>query len=96
MSDYVISLIRTWSPIVAGFLGTLVVQALGVEIDTVALAALITSILSGAWYALARWLEGKFSWAGWLLGAAKQPVYPVPVEVIEEGDHAVVDPRDIV
>lgn len=86
MSDYVISLIRTWTPIGAGFIGTLVAQALGVEIDSLALAGLLTTVLSGAWYALARWLEGKFPWAGWLLGRPSQPVYPVPVEVIEAGD----------
>ena len=78
MSDFVVSLIRTWTPIVAGALCTWLAGVLGVNIDSAQLAVILTSVLSGLWYALARFLETKNPKFGVLLGKAKQPVYVAP------------------
>lgn len=34
-----------------------------------------TLAVIGAYYALARKQEGRFTWVGWFLGAAKAPSY---------------------
>ena len=74
MSDYVISIIRTVVPAVTGLLIAWLLQ-LGIDIDEGALSAVINGLLVGAWYAFARWLEEKFTWADWILGVKKTPTY---------------------
>lgn len=80
MSQYIVSVIRTWVPVIVGyFIGWLL--SLGIDVGgeaeaalTLALGAIATSI----YYALARWLETKFPSAGILLGYIRQPVYVDP------------------
>jgi hypothetical protein len=77
-SDYVPSLIRTYVPIGVGALAAwLAVKGLNVNPTTqVAITALATAVLSGAYYAVARVLETKFPALGFLLGHKAKPVYP--------------------
>lgn len=74
MSDYVVSLVRTLAPVVAGAAATWLIKV-GIEIDSAALESLIFAVVTGVWYAIVRWAEDRFPWAGWLLGIRKQPVY---------------------
>jgi len=74
LNDYVISLIRTWVPMLVGLLATWLLT-LGIEIDSMAIELALVSLFSGAYYALIRWLEGKFPWIGILLGAKRTPTY---------------------
>ncbi len=77
MSDYVISLIRTWAPIIIGGLVSWL-ATIGIDLDPDTQAGLIvalTGVIQAAYYALARWLEQRFPWAGALLGARKEVTY---------------------
>ena len=83
MNDYVISLIRTWVPILAGVLLTWLADALGIVVDdgtSAAVVAALVGLLSAGWYALARVLERFFPWAGLLLGVRSQPAYSAAAE----------------
>lgn len=78
MNDLVISYIRTYVPkligVVVGWLA-----ARGLEVDSTELTVAVIGIVEVVWYALARFLEQRFSWAGTLmLGASKQPAYSPP------------------
>lgn len=75
MNNYIISLIRTVVPMIAGWVVTLLV-GLGVEFDGAAFELFLVSLFSGVWYAIARFLEMKFPAFGWLLGYGKAvPTY---------------------
>lgn len=77
MNSFVISQIRTLTPIAVGALiSWLTLQ--GVQIDNdaqLALAVGITGLLQGGYYLLARLLEKQFPQLGFLLGSPKQPNY---------------------
>ena len=75
MSDQIVSIIRTVVPAVVGLL---IVQLarIGVDIDSGALSAVISALLIGAYYFLARQLERRWPKAGWLLGLPRAPTYP--------------------
>lgn len=77
MSNYVISLIRTWVPIAIGSVIAWL-AAHGLNLDpsaTGGFEVFLTGVLSGAWYALARLLEAKFPWLGVLLGVPAKLAY---------------------
>jgi uncharacterized membrane protein (DUF441 family) len=78
MSDFVISLIRTWTPVLVGSLLSWLTSK-GLEIDPADAAALITAltgIFIAAYYLLARLIEKWFpAIGGLLLGSRKQPEY---------------------
>ncbi len=78
MSDFLISLIRTWVPVgVAAAVGYL--ATFGVEYSAAAeqqLAGAITALLAAVYYAVARVLESRWPAFGYLLGVAKAPAYP--------------------
>ena len=77
MSDFVISLIRTWVPVGVG-LGVAYLVNLGVEIDEgtqLALSGGIVGVATAVYYAVARFLENRWPVAGYLLGVAKAPAY---------------------
>jgi hypothetical protein len=80
MSQYVVSVIRTWVPIIVGyFIGWLL--SLGIEVSEDAQAALtlaLGAIATALYYAAVRWLETRFPNAGALLGYIRQPVYVDP------------------
>ena len=75
MSDFVTSLIRTYVPIIIGYL-----VSVGVLPDTMSdqATAAATAGIIGAYYLLARALESKFPKLGWLLGSPKAPTYTPP------------------
>jgi hypothetical protein len=83
MNDFVTSLIRTWTPIIAGTLiGWGIAQGLPVDKSMEAgLTALLAAGLSGLYYLAVRLAEQRWPAAGWLLGVAKPPAYPVPPAV---------------
>lgn len=79
------SLIRTWAPIVAGWLiGLPVAPALlrlfGVDTESArtVVATAVTAALSGAYYLAVRVLERRWPGLGVLLGRAAQPISYAP------------------
>ena len=84
-SDTIVSYIRTYVPVIVGTaIGWAVAAGLPLSTSTQGdLTAALAAAAVAAWYALARLLEAKFPWAGWLLGVPRQPVYtaavPLPV-----------------
>lgn len=86
MSQYIISVIRTWVPVFVGSLiGWLV--SIGIDVPEDARNSLIIAISGvtiAAYYALVRWLEQKFPQVGLLLGYVKQPVYIDPTKTPQD------------
>lgn len=86
MSDFVISLIRTFVPTAVGAAIAWLVS-LGVDIDLQtqqALAGALVTVCVTGYYALARFAEERWPQLGWLLGVAKQPVYNEELEPFDE------------
>ena len=72
MSDFVVSLIRTWVPVVVGtVIAYLANKGFDIEINQNAVVAAVIAI----YYALARLLEKKWPALGFLLGVPKEPAY---------------------
>lgn len=68
--------IRTYVPIVVGYLLTQFIELTGlVDIDTEQVALTVTGIVIAVYYATVRWAETRWPNAGWLLGKASPPVY---------------------
>lgn len=81
MSNYVQSIIRTWTPIIIGTVAAWLAAKTGVVVDEETKAGLIaatTGFAIGAYYAVIRKLEQKVPAIGWLLGLATQPRYTEP------------------
>lgn len=75
MNDVWTSIIRTLTPMLAGFLVTAALK-LGIDLDDATATQAVAVGLGALWYVAARALEQwKPGW-GWLLGAPKQPTYP--------------------
>ncbi|HLR95689.1 MAG TPA: hypothetical protein VK053_14280 [Jiangellaceae bacterium] len=77
VSNGVLSLIRTYVPIVVGALASWLLT-LGVEVDAEAQAGLVvamTGVLQAIYYAAARWAETRWPWLGVLLGSRAKPTY---------------------
>lgn len=76
--DYLLSLVRTFAPIVAGWLIAQAVRT-GVHLDGTVLVSLLTSGFAAAYYLVFRWAElhlhRRF---GWLLGWTAPPKYQDP------------------
>jgi hypothetical protein len=74
--NYLLSLVRTLSPIAAGWVLTLALR-LGVQLDSATLVSLLTAGFSAVYYAVFRFAELHISPRfGWLLGYAEPPQYP--------------------
>lgn len=72
LSDYLVSLIRTFVPIGVGIvLAYLAKKGFNLTVDAEAL----TLAVIGVYYAVVRKLEARWSWLGWLLGTPKAPTY---------------------
>jgi hypothetical protein len=83
MSQYIISVIRTWVPIIVGAVLAKLIVLTGVVISEDASANLkntLTLIVIGLYYAVARWLEQRYPRVGILLGYIKQPIYVTPTK----------------
>lgn len=77
MHDLIVSVIRTWVPILMGSIFTYAATA-GIEIDDVTrvnLIAGLTGLVSALYYFVARLLENKWPAFGLLLGIRKTPKY---------------------
>lgn len=77
MGDNVTSIIRTVVPVIVGT-GISWLARQGIDVDGAAVAQAVTVVVIGGYYALARWAEGRWAKAGWLLGVAKAPTYTPP------------------
>jgi hypothetical protein len=75
MSDFITSLVRTYVPILIGYL-----VSLGILPSTLSdqATAAFTALIIGVYYLLVRLLETRFPWLGWLLGSPKTPKYAPP------------------
>lgn len=77
MSNFVIAVVRTLIPIVVGW-AVAQLARLGLDIPAEVVAetvANITVLVASLYYIGVAWLERKWSWFGWLLGVARNPVY---------------------
>lgn len=77
MTNFVLSLIRTYVPIAVGAVVAWLVT-LGVEVDVNTQAGLVvalTGVLQAVYYTVVRLLEKKFPKVGVLLGSATTPTY---------------------
>jgi len=77
MSDYITSLIRTWTPMLVGALVSWL-STRGVDISqeaSLALGAFLTALFGATYYAVIRSLEKRFPKIGLLLGSAKKVIY---------------------
>lgn len=75
IKDLIPSLIRTWMPIVVGFIVSFLTM-LGVNVtddQKATLMVLLASIVSAVYYTVVRFLESKFPQLSWLLGYPTQP-----------------------
>lgn len=77
MTNFVTSLIRTYTPIIVGALiSWLATFQLVLDADAQAgLIVFLTAVLQGAYYLVVRLLERKFPQLGVLLGSTQKPVY---------------------
>jgi hypothetical protein len=80
MSDFVIAQIRTYVPMLAGFLITWLIAANVLDPDTAVgvqagLVSFATAVLSGLYYFIVRLLAEKWPQVGILLGVNKAPDY---------------------
>ncbi|WP_213452905.1 hypothetical protein [Rhizomonospora bruguierae] len=83
MSDHLVSLIRTWTPIAVGSALAWLASTLGVVLDdgtSTALTAGAVGLAAAAYYALARALESRWPVLGVLLGTRREPTYGQPDE----------------
>ena len=93
MTDLMPSLIRTLVPILVGPL----VARFGLDVTDPDDLALVSAVISYAFYVLVRVVETKFPVAGYLLGIAKAPAYspePSPSPGPGEDVEAVVVPDE--
>jgi hypothetical protein len=77
MSNFIIALVRTVVPIVAGWL-LAQLAAIGIHLPAdiePQLISALTALFGGLYYAAVAWLERKYKWFGWLLGVARNPEY---------------------
>lgn len=98
MSQYIVSIIRTWVPWIIGWaLGKLVVVGVILDNDTSEkLTFAITALVIGLYYAAARWLEARYPKFGILLGYIKQPVYVDPRKTANEQREELVNEVSVV
>lgn len=71
ISDFVLSIIRTWIPVVVGTALTWAATRLDVVLDgseAAGFVAVAVALVSGLYYWLARWLEGRWPFLSFLLG----------------------------
>lgn len=78
MSDFVVSIIRTLTPMVVGsFVGWLTSKGIDAG-DVAGVTSFLVAVFSGLYYLIARTLEQRYPQLGWLLGSAKKPEYAKP------------------
>lgn len=78
MSDTIVSFIRTWVPVAIGSAITWLFETTGFLIPEDAgsgLVVFMTGVVIAIYYAVARVLETRFPWLGFLLGKPATPTY---------------------
>ena len=76
MNDFALSQIRTYVPLLVGWVLTRLAEFGFVDIDREAVIGASVVVVSAVWYGIFRMLEMKVNPKfGWLLGAAKPPDY---------------------
>lgn len=77
MSDFVTSLIRTYTPmIVGGVVSFLTAKGLDIPEESVmGVTTFLTVVISGAYYGIVRFLETRYPAIGILLGKRSEPKY---------------------
>ena len=77
MSNFFIQVIRSLVPIVVSFIvGLLAAVSIQLPAEVTAGLSLSLGTLAGSLYYIGvAWLERKWSWFGWLLGVARNPIY---------------------
>lgn len=88
MNTIVIGAIRTITPMVVGWL--VAVLALPDSVSE-QLEGAIFVVASGLYYVIARWIEERYSWAGWLLGFNAEPQYAQVETVYDIADETSFD-----
>lgn len=78
MSDLIVSYIRTFVPVAVGAALAWIAGKVGVIVPADDVAPHVVAVCVAGYYVLARFLESRVSWLGWLLGMPKPPVYDVP------------------
>lgn len=74
MNDLLVSMIRTWVPIVLGSVLTWLIEA-GVDIDRDGVIVAVTGFVIAVYYAVVRVLETRYPAVGVLLGRKTAPTY---------------------
>lgn len=70
MNDVSTSIVRTWIPLLVGWIVAQLTKA-NIEIDAVT----VTTVVTAVYYAAVRVFEARFPKLGWLLGKPKAPTY---------------------
>lgn len=81
MNDYVLSLVRTWTPIAVGSVLSWLAVKYGIAVpESISneVAVGLTAAIIGLYYAAVRALEKRWPAFGKLLGSAKKPLYVEP------------------
>ena len=81
MSNFIIAVIRTVIPILVGWAVGLL-AAINIPVEPEVQAGLVVSLsaLTASLYFIGvAWLARRWSWFGWLLGVARNPVYEQPL-----------------
>lgn len=84
MTNFITSLVRTYTPIIVGSILSFLAVKYGFAVDTDVqnqLVAGLTGVVIAAYYLVARLLERKFPQFGVLLGSTQKPVYVEPTSV---------------
>lgn len=87
LSNFVLSLIRTYVPIGAGLVLALLARNYGVVVDeetSTGLVAGLVGLLSAAWYVLARFLESKWAFLSVLLATPPRVSTPTYTQLPKE------------
>ena len=74
LSDYLVSVVRTFVPVVVSFAVARLV-GLGIEVDSAAVEPVVAGLVVGAYYAVVRAAESRWPIVGVLLGWKAAPKY---------------------
>jgi hypothetical protein len=81
--DLSLSIRRTLVPILAGYILAWGARV-GLDIPAETLTGILEAVLMGVYYTAVRILEKRYPHLGFLLGAARQPVYEPANETVTE------------
>lgn len=87
MTNFALSLIRTYVPIAVGSVLSFLAVHYGLVVDASIqgqLVAGLTGVIIAAYYLLARLLERKFPQMSVLLGSSQKPIYVDPATVSKQ------------